>query len=144
MIILIVQVRNWGTEEMINLLKITACISVSVEAYGDWKKLKVNVLVAQSCLTLGNPADLSLLGSSVHGILQARILEWAALPFSRESFHPGIELGSPTLQADYLPSEPPRKPEDANYPFQLNFLNLNKIILYFSVYVMFMEDNNDH
>ena len=48
MIILTVQVRNWGTEEMINLLKITACISVSAETYGDWKKVKVNVLVSQS------------------------------------------------------------------------------------------------
>ena len=40
------------------------------------------VLVAQSCLTLCNPVDCSPLGSSVHGILQARILEWVAIPFS--------------------------------------------------------------
>ena len=46
-------------------------------------------------------------GSSVHGILQARILEWVAIPFSRGSSDPGIELGSPTLQADSLPPEPP-------------------------------------
>ena len=40
---------------------------------------------AQSCLTLCNPADCNLLGSSVHGISQARILEWVAISFSRGS-----------------------------------------------------------
>ena len=38
--------------------------------------------VAQSCLTLSNPMDCSLLGSSIHGILQARVLDWGAIPFS--------------------------------------------------------------
>ena len=53
--------------------------------------MKVKVLVAQSCLTLWDPMDCSPPGSSVHGILeffQARILEWAAIPFSRESSQP--------------------------------------------------------
>ena len=44
------------------------------------------MLVIQSCLTLCNPKDCSPPGSSVHGILQARILEWVAMPFSRESW----------------------------------------------------------
>ena len=48
-------------------------------------KWKVKVLVAQSCLTLCNPMDCSLPGSSVHGILQARVLEWVAIPFSTGS-----------------------------------------------------------
>ena len=39
----------------------------------------------QSCLTLCDPTDCSPPGSSVHGILQARILEWGAMPFSRGS-----------------------------------------------------------
>ena len=39
----------------------------------------------QSCPTLHDPMDYSQLGSSVHGILQARILEWAAMPSSRGS-----------------------------------------------------------
>ena len=43
------------------------------------------VLVAQSCLTLCDPMRCSSLGSSVHGILQARILEWVATPFSSGS-----------------------------------------------------------
>ena len=49
---------------------------------------KVNVKIAQLCLTLWNPMDCSLPGSSVHGILQARILEWVAFPFSRGSSQP--------------------------------------------------------
>ena len=51
-------------------------------------KKKVKVLVAQSCLTLCNPIDCSPTGSSVCGILQARILEWVTIPFSRGSFRP--------------------------------------------------------
>ena len=46
------------------------------------------VAVAQSCLTLCNPMECSLLGSSVHGILQAGVLEWVAIPFSRRSSPP--------------------------------------------------------
>ena len=54
--------------------------------------------------------DCSPPGSSVHGILQARILEWVVISFSRHLPDPGIEPRSPTLQADALPSEPPGKP----------------------------------
>ena len=51
--------------------------------------------------------DCSLPGSSVHGILQARILEWIAISFSRGSCRPGIETWSPILQADsLLPGQP--------------------------------------
>ena len=72
----------------------------------------VCMLVAQSCPPLCDLMDCSLPGSFVHGILQARILEWVAIPFSRGSDlpDPGIEFGPPTLQADSLPSEPPGKP----------------------------------
>ena len=51
--------------------------------------------------------------SSVHGSLQARILEWVIIPFSNQEFsfsNPGIQPVSPALQVDYLPSEPPEKP----------------------------------
>ena len=54
--------------------------------------------------------DCSLPGSSLYGILQARVLEWGAISFSRDLPNPGIEPGSPALQADSLPSEPPGKP----------------------------------
>ena len=63
--------------------------------------------VDQSCPTLCDPVDCNLLGFSVHGILQARILEWIAISFSRGSSDPGIEPGSPTLEADALTFEPP-------------------------------------
>ena len=65
----------------------------------------MKVKVAQSCLPLCDPMDYT-----VHGIVQARILEWIAFPFSRESSQPGIEPMSPTLQADSLPAEPQGKP----------------------------------
>ena len=45
-------------------------------------------LVTQSCLTLCNTMDCSLPGSSVHGIIQARILEWVAMPSSKQSSQP--------------------------------------------------------
>ena len=44
--------------------------------------------IAQSCPTLSDPVDCSLPGSSVHEILQARVLEWVAISFSRESSQP--------------------------------------------------------
>ena len=72
------------------------------------------VLVTQSCLTSCTIAmDHSPPGSSVCGILQARILEWVTISFSRgSSLSPGIKSESPALQADSLLSEPPRKPKD--------------------------------
>ena len=44
-----------------------------------------------------------------HEILKARILEWIAIPFTKDLPNPGIEPGSPALQVDPLPSEPPKK-----------------------------------
>ena len=49
---------------------------------------EVKMLIAQLYPTLCDPKDCSLLASSVHGILQARILEWVAIPLSRESSQP--------------------------------------------------------
>ena len=64
-------------------------------------------LVTQLCLTLCNPMDCGPPGSSVHGILQARILEWVACPPPVDLPNPGIEPRPPTLQAESLPSETP-------------------------------------
>ena len=47
--------------------------------------IKVKVLVAQFCWTLYDPLDWGGGGSSIHGIVQVRILEWVAIPFSRGS-----------------------------------------------------------
>ena len=73
------------------------------KVFTDITKLRCLVLVLQSCLTLCNPMDHSPSGCSVHGILQARILEWVAIPFSRDlpnSWNPGLS------HAISLPSEP--------------------------------------
>ena len=66
-------------------------------------------LVIQSCPTLCNPIDYSTPGSSVHGLLQARILEWVACLPPGDLPNPGIKPRSPSLKADTLPSEPPGK-----------------------------------
>ena len=78
--------------------------------------------VAQSCLTLCNPMD-----NTAHGILQARILEWVAFPFSRDFPNRGIKPRSPALQADSLPAEPQGKPKNTgvgNIPFPADLSNL--------------------
>ena len=63
------------------------------------------------CLTLCHPMDCSPPGSSVHGILQKRILEWVAILSPGDLLKPGIKPMAPTLEADSLPSEPPGKSE---------------------------------
>ena len=57
---------------------------------------------------------------TVHGILQARILEWVAFPFSRESSQPRTEPRSPALQVDSLPAKLPHKVLE--YSSQFEFL----------------------
>ena len=63
------------------------------------------VLVTESCLTLCDPMDCSPPSFSVHGILQARILEWIAISSPEELSNPGIEPWSPASQADSLSLE---------------------------------------
>ena len=65
----------------------------------------MKVKVAELCLTLWNPMDYT-----VHGILQARILEWVAFPFSRGSSQPRNQTKVSTSQADSLSAEPQEKP----------------------------------
>ena len=65
----------------------------------------VKVKVTQLCLTLCDPMDYT-----VHGILQARTLEWVPFLSPADLRNPRIELRSPTLQADSLPAEPQGKP----------------------------------
>ena len=52
------------------------------------------------------PHRLQLPGSSIHGISQARNLEWVAIPSPGDLPNPGLKPRSPALQADFLPSEP--------------------------------------
>ena len=65
----------------------------------------MNVKVAQLCPTLCDPMDYT-----VHGILQARTLEGAALPFSRDLPNPGIKPRGLALQEVSLPAGPQGKP----------------------------------
>ena len=58
----------------------------------NWWVIWVNSEVAQSCPTLCNPMDCSPSGSSVHGIFQARILEWVAISFSKGSSRPRDQM----------------------------------------------------
>ena len=67
----------------------------------EWMK------VVQSCLSLCDP-----MYDIVHGILQARTLEWVTFPFSRESSQPGIELSSHALQTDSLRAELEGQPKN--------------------------------
>ena len=67
------------------------CTVEEVDLPSTHTKSEVKMSVAQSCLTLCDPMDCSPPGSSVHGILQARILEWAAFSFSRGSPWPRDE-----------------------------------------------------
>ena len=67
----------------------------------------MKVKVTQSCLTLCHPMDYR-----VHGILQARLLEWVAYLFSRGSSQPRDWTKSPTLQANSLTAEPQGKPKN--------------------------------
>ena len=64
--------------------------------------VSIITLVAQSCLTLCDPMDCSLPGSSVHRILQARILEWVAISFSRGSSWPRDQTWIPCIEGRFL------------------------------------------
>ena len=86
-------------------------------------------VVPQLSPTLCNPMDCTPSGSSVHGILQATMLKWVAIGFSRGSSWPRDQLGSLTLQADALLSEPPGKPT-CMIVFSLSLMSLSLIFFF--------------
>ena len=73
-------------------------------------KVKSESEVAQSCPTLHDPMDCSPPGSSVHGIFQARVLEWVAIAFSGDLPILGIKSMSLAMQGGFLMTGPPGKP----------------------------------
>ena len=73
-----VKIYNWCSP-----MCVCGCVCVCARACAR--------LVIQSCLSVCDPMGCSLPGSSVHGILQARILVWVAIPFSRESSQPRVQ-----------------------------------------------------
>ena len=88
------------------------CLTCRVCPHGHWINEWICCCssVAKSCPVLCNPMDYSLPGSSVHGIPQARILEWIALPFSRGFSQPRDRTWIFCTAADSLASEQPGKP----------------------------------
>ena len=84
--------------------------SRQVELYGIQKVFRCCYSVTKSCLTLCDPMDCGLPGSSVHGISQTRILEWVATSFSRGSSNPRIKPLSSAWQVDSLPLSHLRSP----------------------------------
>ena len=86
------------------MTKIVRACSQGICVLYDFFPLKVKV--AQLCLTLGSPMEYT-----VHGILQARILQWVAIPSPADVPDPGIEPGSPALQGDSLLTELSGKPQ---------------------------------
>ena len=103
-----------------HLAECSQLVCGDVEVAGKYEILRfiikdrVCTQLLQSCLTLCNPLDCSLTTSSVHGVLQARILDWVALPLVRLGIFPtlGLQLSpvSPALQVDSVPTGPARKP----------------------------------
>ena len=88
---------NWTSLEKV--------ILQGIKIWWKWKSESI------SHVRLCDLMDCSLPGSSVHGILQARVLEWVAVPFSRGSSWPRNRSQDSCIADDSLPSEPPRKPQ---------------------------------
>ena len=80
-------------------------------------------LVTKSCPILCNHMGCSLSGSSVHGVFQARILEWDAISLSRDLPDPEIEPVSPALQVDSLLLRP------LGSPYYCVYMSLNLLII---------------
>ena len=98
--------KNDGRNRRNNLIFASNLIHI------DWAESGVVVccLVTKSCLTPCNPMDCNVPGSYVHGILQARILEWIAISSLGDLPDPGIEPTSPTLTGGVFTTKPPGKP----------------------------------
>ena len=102
--------RNINNLRINNLRNIRYADNTTLIAEREVKGSEVKV--TQLCLTLCDPIDYI-----VHGILQARILEWVAIPFSGDLPSPGMEPRSPALQAESSPAEPPGMPSKEQVSF---------------------------
>ena len=92
------QMQGWHSEKIFCVPRTTRLVE------SKWWKVKAKV--AHCVWLFGTPLDYT-----VHGILQARILEWGAVPFFKDLSNPGIKPRSPALQVDSLPAEPQVKPK---------------------------------
>ena len=100
------------------LLLTASCVSLDTAGMQLFFFLReVNMLkVAQSCPTLCDPMDCSPLGSSVHGILQAKILEWVAIAFSRGSSCPRNRTGVSCIADEFFTSWATTEAQYVNFP----------------------------
>ena len=89
--------------KMLNLISTETCIYIYMYVY-------LCVLITQSCPTLYDPMNCSLPGSSVHGILQARIQEWVVISFPRGSSRPRDQTWISNIAGRFFTTEPPGKP----------------------------------
>ena len=92
----------------------------------------------QSYPTLCGPRDCSLSGSSVHGIFQARMLEWVAISYSRRSSQPRHQTCSlvfPALAAEFLPLVPPGK---HIYIYTHTHICISFSVISFCLFILFM------
>ena len=99
--------REWNWHLLIKFLSLViefyiGFINFLLSYYNRSQKCIESVLVAQSCLTVCNPTVCSPLDSSVHGISQARILEWVAIPFSRGSSQPRDQTQVSCIGGEFL------------------------------------------
>ena len=107
--------KNQNIQEQLVTLKkySTHCYHKEISEYQKEKKERSRgkerkkwlVLSPQFCPILCDPMDFSLPSSPAHGILQASILEWLAIPFPGNPSQSGIEPGYPALQSDSLLSK---------------------------------------
>ena len=108
----------------LNIQKIKIMASspiISWQIDGETKGTKdVKVLVPQSCLTLCDLMNCSPPGSSIHGILQARILAWVAIRFSRGSSWPRDQTQVSCIACRFFTIEPPGKPDVGSYRYIVN------------------------
>ena len=87
--------------------------------------IQLKCLVPKSCPTFCDPMDCNPLGSSVHGISQARILEWVAIFFSRGYSPPRDQTHISCLASRFFSTEPSRKPHDSINPSFMKLHNYN-------------------
>ena len=88
-----------------------------------WKKLKMKGLVTQSCPTLCDPMDHNPPGSSVQWILQARILEWVAIPFSRGSSHTRDQTQVSYIAREFFTAWTTRTKKMTRYTLSMDWKN---------------------
>ena len=104
----------------------------------SWKK----VLVAQSCPSLCDFMDCSLSGSSVHRILQARILEWVAIPFSRGSSRPRDRTQVFSIVGRFFTVWATRKAPDYQFPWSGKNPHASELLSWWATTIEFMCSNS--